>query len=547
VTAPSPDRTAVQEREARPLRPPGRTPTPRRGASGRWWPLAVVAAVVWALAGTVAGRDQLVNPAGLTVLRRFGEALRSPELSADFLRLTFDAALTTGAYAVLGTALSTVLGVVGGMVLTEAWWRRPQRAGRRRRPAVGWYGVRLLTTLPRGAHEGLWGVALVLVLGLDPLVAVLAIGLPYGAVTAKVVADLLDEHAGPAHEALRTSGAGRVAALLYGTLPAAAPDIVSYGFYRLECAVRGAVILGIVGAGGLGYQLALSFQSLRYEEMWTLIGALALLSGVADAWSARLRLHPGTGLVRRSLLAGAVLVTASWWFLRIDVTTLVDPRAGRLLVELWGDALPPRAGPGGLGALSAAAVETLQMSLAGTALAAVGGGTIAFVAARGPGGRRRPWALPCRVLLLVCRAVPTPVWALLWLFVLLPGPLPGALALAVANFGILGRLMAEVVEDLDPRPGAALRRAGAPAATVVAYATVPQALPRFAAYALYRWEVATRETVVVGLVGAGGLGRLLAEQLAAFDHAGVAGTVGVLVGLTVLVDLISGAARRALR
>ena len=63
--------------------------------------------------------------------------------------------------------------------------------------------------------------------------------------------------------AVLVAGAGRVAALLYGTLPAASADIVSYGFYRLECAVRGAVILGIVDAGGLGYQLALSFQSLR--------------------------------------------------------------------------------------------------------------------------------------------------------------------------------------------------------------------------------------------------------------------------------------------
>lgn len=489
----------------------------------------------------------MVNPAGWTVLRRFGEALGSPELSPEFLRLTLDASLTTGAYAVLGTTLSTVLGVVGGMVLTEAWWRRPERAGRPRRPAVGWYGVRLLTALPRGAHEGLWGVVLVLVLGLDPLVAVLAIGLPYGAVTAKVVADLLDENTGPAHEALRTSGAGRVAALLYGTLPSASADIVSYGFYRLECAVRGAVILGIVGAGGLGYQLALSFQSLRYEEMWTLIGALALLSGATDAWSARLRLGSGVRSVRRSLLAGAVLVAASWWYLRIDVTTLVDPRVGRLLVELAGDALPPRTGSGGLGGLAIAAVETLQMSLTGTALAAVGGGVVAFGAVRSAPGRRRPWAPLFRGLCLVCRAVPTPVWALLWLFVLVPGPLPGALALAAANFGVLGRLMAEVVEDLDPGPAAALRRGGAPAAAVAAYATVPQALPRFAAYALYRWEVATRETVVVGLVGAGGLGRLLAEQLAAFDHAGVAGTVIALIGVTVLVDLVSGAGRRALR
>ncbi len=137
--------------------------------------------------------------------------------------------------------------------------------------------------------------------------------------------------------------------------------------------------------------------------------------------------------------------------------------------------------------------------------------------------------------------------ALLVLFVFLPGPLPGALALAVYNFGILGRLMAEVVENLDPRPARALRGQGASAVQAFVYGALPRALPRFVAYGLYRWEVTIRETVVVGLVGAGGLGRLLAQQLAAFDYRGVVATLMALVALTFLVDVVSSAVRRSLR
>ena len=145
------------------------------------------------------------------------------------------------------------------------------------------------------------------------------------------------------------------------------------------------------------------------------------------------------------------------------------------------------------------------------------------------------------------RAIPPPVWALLVLFVLFPGPLPGAVALGIYNFGILGRLMAEVVENLDPRPGAALRDGGAGGVATFAYATLPLSLTRFTAYSLYRWEVAVRETVVVGVVGAGGLGRLLEQQRAAFNYPGMLATVLALVAVSIVVDLVSASARRSLR
>jgi len=156
-------------------------------------------------------------------------------------------------------------------------------------------------------------------------------------------------------------------------------------------------------------------------------------------------------------------------------------------------------------------------------------------------------AIGARLLLLVTRAIPPPVWALLVLFVLFPGPLPGAVALGIYNFGILGRLMAEVVENLDPRPGAALRDAGAGGVATFAYATLPLSLTRFTAYSLYRWEVAVRETVVVGVVGAGGLGRLLEQQRASFNYPGMLATVMALVAVSIVVDLVSASARRSLR
>jgi len=185
------------------------------------------------------------------------------------------------------------------------------------------------------------------------------------------------------------------------------------------------------------------------------------------------------------------------------------------------------------------------------AIACTGAFLLAYPAASAAGRSSGPLALlrvaGTRLLLLFCRAIPPPVWALLFLFVLFPGILPGAFALGVYNMGVVGRLCAEAVENTGAAPSRALRAGGAPAAQAFCYATLPVTFGRFAAYGFYRWEVAVRETVVVGVVGAGGLGLLLRQQLTAFDYAAMTSTLIALIVLTLVADLAGAAARRALR
>ena len=119
--------------------------------------------------------------------------------------------------------------------------------------------------------------------------------------------------------------------------------------------------------------------------------------------------------------------------------------------------------------------------------------------------------------------------------------------MSLHNLGILGGLMAEVTENLDERPTHSLIALGATNPQVFLYSVLPRTLPRFVAYILYRWEVCIRATVIVGLVGAGGLGRLLTEQLSSFDYKGLLTTLIVFIALTFFVDLISAAVRRTLR
>lgn len=539
-----------------------------RSLRRRAWAALAVIGTLAALVAAGVGRDQLVNTDGVTLVGDFFTAALHPRLDGEFLALTANATLTTLGYAVLGTVLSLVIGLAGGVLSSQTWWRSGTRGQRHRGSArvAGWTAARAVLVVPRGIHEVVWGLFFLSVLGLEPIVAVLAIGIPFGAVTAKVFSEIIDETAQGPYSALIGSGANRGPAMLYGLLPAALGDLLSYSFYRFECAIRSAAILGLVGAGGLGFELQLSFQTLRYPEIWTLLYALILLSGAADLWSSAVRarrvapsdsptaIRPGRDrFLAGSLAVAMVLIPLSAWVIGLDASVLASQRTWELVGQVLGDAWPPELGAGGLPELLQLCALTLAMSVLAIALASFGGMLLAFPAVRPKtdGGRAR-WVrllvvAASRGALVVLRAIPPPVWALLFLFVLFPGILPGALALGVYTLGVLGRLMAEAVENLDGRPLRALRAQGASPLQVFCYGALPAAAPRFVAYGLYRWEVTIRETVVVGVVGAGGLGLLLDQQLATFDYGGAVTTLLALIVLTLLVDLTSAAVRRSVR
>lgn len=543
----------------------------------RWWAVVISSVVLWAVLKAGVDPSKIVNTRGWSQVQKFFAAMFQPDLSWTMVELTLREAAVTVGFALVGTALAMVIGVTGGLMLTERVWspmNGPIGRGR-----AGWLVGRVAFALPRSMHEVVFGLILVNILGLDPLVAILAIGIPFGAVTAKVFADLIDEVPLDAERQLRAAGAGRVTALVFGTVPVVLSDLLSYAFYRFECSLRSAAVLGIVGAGGIGFQLALSFQSLRYDQMWTLLWALIIMSGIADRWSSLVRrrrngaaveMHTSMGrsavpslggpsrperdgFLRASVIVAMVGVPIAIWRLGVDISTLWAPRARTLATELLSDAWPPQIGVGGLGGLVEDSFDTIALAVLAIGLAWMVSSPVAFLASRpaeaggwgGASGRLRSAAV--RFVLLIARSVPPPVWAFVVVFVLFPGLWPGVVALAIYNAGVLGRLQAEVVENSDHRPAEVLSAMGASGSGALTVATVPAVAGRFTALGLYRWEVAIRETVIVGVVGAAGLGRRLDEQTSSFDYDGILATILALFVVTIVVDVASASIRHSIR
>ena len=213
---------------------------------------------------------------------------------------------------------------------------------------------------------------------------------------------------------------------------------------------------------------------------------------------------------------------------------------GRFLAEFF----PPDLSPEFLSKLLTASVETLAMSALGTLLAAIAGLALALPASRLHDTDAAWLRTPARLLLNALRSIPELVWAALLLISAGLGPFAGTLALACHTTGVLGRLYAEAIENASPGPAFALRTQGLGGTRVFLYATLPQILPQFISYTLYRWENNIRAAAVLGVVGAGGLGQLLAFHMSLFHMGKTASILAAMVLLVVLVDALSYGLRR---
>ena len=240
------------------------------------------------------------------------------------------------------------------------------------------------------------------------------------------------------------------------------------------------------------------------------------------------------------------LVVASFATLDLQWAQFFSLEAARSMGRFVGEFFPPDLQPDFLRRVAVATWETLAMSALGTTLAALGGLVLALPASRLHEGEAAHGRGTTRLLLNALRSVPELVWAALLLIAAGLGPFAGTLALAFHTAGVLGRLFAEAIENAPPGPGAALRAQGAGKLRVFLYATLPQVLPQLMSYTLYRWENNIRAAAVLGVVGAGGLGQLLAFHMGLFHMGKTATILGAMLALVALVDSLSHLARRRL-
>lgn len=268
-------------------------------------------------------------------------------------------------------------------------------------------------------------------------------------------------------------------------------------------------------------------------------------SGPATVSPAQLgsTLHQYTRDWRRKLWQSSLVLTvvmfASWYVGLLDFHTLAN--GAPAIATLLGESLPPDF-TNVLDWLSPL-LNTLAMSIAGTAIAVTVSVPLAFLAARNTSPHPLVFHVT-RTVLNGLRSVPELIMGIIFVAAVGFGALPGVLALGLHSIGMVGKFFAEAIEHVDEDPVEAAQASGATRLQVLYHAVLPQVLPQFADVSIYRWEYNFRASTVMGMVGAGGIGFELMGSLRIMQYQEVSAILIVILVMVTLVDSLSGYLRK---
>ncbi|MFM1872588.1 MAG: hypothetical protein RL398_2010 [Planctomycetota bacterium] len=512
--------------------------------------------------------------------RRFAEYLAdftAPDLSEPMLARCAVLAAETLAVAVLGTALGLLLAYPLALAAARSVLVADDRptgfAGTLRRLSTE--AARLLLDVLRGVPDFLWAILLATLTGINAGTGVLALALSIAGILGKVLSEQWDNVDPARYEAVRATGAGKLTAFLYGVQPLAARAMQSFVLMRLECAVRNASVIGVVGGGGLGAALWDEYTDGSWSRVATVLLALLLLTVSADVaanWVRRqLRVDPNhprakAATDRRStarrrwtvgigvavVLAAAVAMLAQPLGRAVDELRRID---GEFVRNFVTGLLVPDLAPDTLLAVLRHAATPLAIGLLATLGGAVLAGLLAYPGSiafqleahrftgERLGGfervRRTVWVIAARGTAVLLRGVPEVAWVVLLMVFWKQGVTPCVLAVTLHSAGVLHRVYAETLDNV---PFDRLEKIGnACRSRVFLYGALPRALPDWRTYTFFQFEVNVRIGIALGIVGAGGLGERFKANLDFRELATASSFLWAMVLLTVAIDRTSRA------
>jgi phosphonate transport system permease protein len=509
----------------------------------------MAALAVAAVAGVVAGWHEIgfgVLPlfTGIGNIFRFlGQTV--PPAFPDFAH-TVNLALVTVCMAVIGTALAAVLAVPVGFM------------GARNttvHPAARWV-ARAIIVVCRSVPDLVFAIVFVEAIGIGVLPGVLALGLHSVGMLGKLYAEAIEQVPPQPREAVTATGASRMQNLATSVLPQIMPSFSSITLYRLDINLRSSVVLGYVGAGGIGFLLNQYMGVLRFREAMGIVLVIFVLIVIMEVVSAAIRRSligadtPAASAVTAiafdrqrvrppwtrsriegfSFAGGALaLIAVSFWVTKVNpVQAITSVRQIWDTVTLY---FPPDFSTD-RGNLVSGTLQSLSVALVATAIGFLLALPVGLLAARNVSDR---WVYRCaRGFLVVVRAVPELILAIVFVVAVGLGLVAGTFALIVGTVGFMSKLIADGIEEVSPMPREAVLSAGATRLQETATAVVLPSAPALVGNGLYMLDVNFRSSTILGLVGGGGIGFLLSQSVQVLAYR----TTGAIIISTFAVVLV---------
>ena len=470
---------------------------------------------------------------------------------------TFEAGkiVETIALGLISTILSTLLAIPFSFLAARNIMSRVPGG------TVIYYVTRTFLNVVRAIDTLIWGLVVVLWVGLGSFAGVIALTIHSVAALAKLLSEEV-EHIDPGPiEATTATGANLIQTIRYAVVPQIVPSFLAYTLLRWDINMRSATIVGFVAGGGIGFFVVETIRKSGYTQYAAALWAVAIIIMIVDYVSAkwRERILAGTTHVTAEpprpfykslrswlyIVVGASVFVYSWQLCQINLKELLNPAP--TLAPFVVNFVSLNLGPEVINTVVREMIATLFQALLATTLGAIVAIPFSFLAARNLTGRSRLsiWIYYLtRGMFNLLRSIEALMYVAIFFYWVSFGSFAGMLALSVTSFGLIGKLFSEAIENIDAGPLEAIMATGATRLQAIAYGILPQIIPPFVSYSIYQWDINVRMATIVGFAGGGGIGSLLYNDYFPFSKYRSAGTaVAAIVIVVALMDFVSAKVR----
>ncbi len=425
---------------------------------------------------------------------------------------------------------------------------------------VIYYAMRAFLNVVRSIDTMIWGIIIVVWIGLGSFAGTMALTIHSIAALGKLYSEEVEHiDAGPI-EAITATGANLFQVIRYAVIPQIIPPFLAYTLLRWDINMRMATVVGFVSGGGIGYFVVETIYKGAFEQyaaaFWAVVIIIILVDYVSAKW-------------RERILAGEVKVTAAapkpfytslraltWLVIGLAVFVLcwqlseIDPRKlfepAPTFVKNIRDFVTIDLSPDVFDTVLKQTLITIFQALLATTIGGLLAVPFSFLAARNLMGAN-PLAQVIyyfvRGALSVLRSIEVLLYVLIFVIWVGIGPFAGMLALAITSFALIGKLFSEAIENIDPGPSEAIAATGATGLQVIMYAILPQIIPPFVSYLIYQWDINIRMATIVGLAGGGGVGFLLKTYFDLLQYHKAGTVVAMIVVVVTVMDFASAKIR----
>ena len=422
-----------------------------------------------------------------------------------------------------------------------------------------YYIARTFLNIVRAVDTVVWGLVIIVWVGLGSFAGVIALTIHSSAALAKLFSEEI-EHIDPGPvEAIEGTGGNFFQIIRYAIVPQVIPPFLSFTLLRWDINMRSATVIGFVAGGGIGFFVLETIRMGGYQQYAAALWAVAVVIIIVDYISSRWRFNilkdqpksveklPTWKKLRNIfyVILGIVVFLYCWEITRINLKNLFDPGPtfGRLLKDFVTIDLSAKVVNNVVRELI---ITTMQAFMA-TSLGGLLAIPFSFLAAKNLTGKSvfSVWIFYLtRSAFNILRSIEALLYVAIFVFWVGIGPFAGMLALSITTFALMGKLFSEAIENIDTGPIEAVAATGANKLQSISFAIVPQIVPPFLSYLIYQWDINIRMATIIGFAGGGGIGLMLSTFFGSLQYHKAGTVILAIVIIVAVMDLASAKLRQ---